>query len=235
MMHLSSTGQQQYPNSGPPPGSMPMKNQPVSFNQPPYGGGPQYNFQQQMRPNINQNQYRQLPQQGMPQMQQQQPQGMAQMQQQPPQGMAQMQQQPPQGMAQMQQQPPQGMAQMQQQPSQGMAQMQQQPPQGMAQMQQQPPQGMAQMQQQQQQPPAMRQPMSPQQPAQQVMPPMAPLQAQPSMTKSAGMVQKPPVSPNIPPLAGPSPKTVGEQCPTYRYTVDNNFVEFHTVPGNCKM
>ena len=210
MMHLSLTGQQQYPNSGAPQGSMPMKNQPVSFNQPPYGGGPLYNFQQQMRPNINQNQYRPPPPQGMPQMQQQ----------------------PPQGMPQMQQQPPQGMAQMQQQPPQGMPQMQQQPPQGMPQMQQQPPQGMPQIQQQQ---PPMRQPMPPQQPPQQAMPPTAPLQAQPSMTNSASMVQKPPVSPNIPPLGGSSPKTVGEQCPTYRYTVDNNFVEFHTVPGNCKM
>jgi hypothetical protein len=136
---------QQFMNNGPP-----MKSQPVTFNQPPYGGGPAYNFQQQTR--VNTNQYQPPPMQA-PMQQKQQPLRPPVLQQQPP----------------------------------------------------------------------IRQRTS--------------IQQQQTMTKIATMNQKPPVSPNTPPIGMKSTKTktVGEQCPTYRYTVDNNFVEFHTVPGNCKM
>ncbi|XP_061184878.1 uncharacterized protein LOC133192888 [Saccostrea echinata] len=134
---------QQFRNNAPP-----MKNQPVTFNQPPYGG-PAYNFQQQTR--VNTNQY--PPPQARPPMQ----------------------------------------APMQQQPN--------------------------------------RQPLPPQQAMQQ----RQPFQQQPRITKTASINQKPPVSLNIPPIGTPAPKTVGESCPTYRYTVDNNFVEFHTIPGSCKI
>lgn len=143
MCLLRFTGQQ-FMNNGPP-----LKNQPVTFNQPPYGG-PAYNFQPQTRANTNQYQP--------------------------------------------------------------------------------PPPMQAPMQQQQQQP--IRPPVLQQQPPIQQ---RAPVQQQQTMTKIATMNQKPPVSPNTPPIGVKSPKTVGEKCPTYRYTVDNNFVEFHTVPGNCKM
>lgn len=195
---LSPTGQQ-YPNNGPPQGPPQMKGQPVSYNQPPYGGGPPYNFQQQqqqqMRPNTNQ--YRPPPPAGMPPMQSP--------------------MQPPMRQP-MQPMPPQ----QQQQPLQPMPPQQPQQP-----MQPMPP-------QQPMQPMQSMQPQQPMQPPQQALPPMAP-RPQASMSNTANMIQKPPVSQNIPPLGVKAPKTVGEQCPTYRYTVDNNFVEFHTVPGNCKM
>ena len=34
---------------------------------------------------------------------------------------------------------------------------------------------------------------------------------------------------------GQMPRNIGAQCPTYRYTILEDKVEFHTLPGACKM
>ncbi|XP_033758995.1 uncharacterized protein LOC117341250 [Pecten maximus] len=42
-------------------------------------------------------------------------------------------------------------------------------------------------------------------------------------------------STKAPLTANKRPAVIGEQCPTYRYTVSEDKVEFHTMPGHCKI
>ncbi|XP_069119176.1 uncharacterized protein [Argopecten irradians] len=45
----------------------------------------------------------------------------------------------------------------------------------------------------------------------------------------------PTTSTKAPVTANKRPTVIGEQCPTYRYTVSEDKVEFHTMPGQCKI
>ncbi|XP_021377126.1 uncharacterized protein LOC110465545 [Mizuhopecten yessoensis] len=55
------------------------------------------------------------------------------------------------------------------------------------------------------------------------------------MTTTTAMPSTSSTTTKAPAIAHKRPAVIGEQCPTYRYTVSEDKVEFHTMPGQCKI